>query len=155
MPDTAAVTLAEEKLAEAHSEAAMAASDHARTIAYARRELGYALRLQEGPPPTEGPWIRPHLDDADIAIIRSAALAVGIEDNKAGTPEQNVEMLRHLPDNLAAALVEHWRALSDEVWRCKELNHERQIEQLCARQRELITAHECWNHTHPQEPTNG
>lgn len=150
MPDTFAVVQAEERLNQAHSAAAMATRDHSRAIAYARRELAHALRLQEGPPEAE--WLAPSaLTAEDRETLHAAALAVGIAENTKGTPMQSVELLRLLPDNLAAALIEHWSARADEAYRCREQHHEGQIEQLRDRLNEVTTAHECWTHSHPRE----
>lgn len=148
--DIPAVVMAESRLDDAHMAFALATRDHSRAIAYARRELAHALRLQEGPPETE--WLAPPaLTAEDRETLHAAALAAGIAENAKGTALQNVEMLRLLPDNLAAVLIEHWSARADEAWHCRELHHEGQIEQLRARVTEITVAHDCWTHSHPRE----
>lgn len=150
MADSFAVQHAEDRLNQAHAAMAAATRDHSRAIAYARRELAHALRQQEGPPETQ--WLAPpRLTEEDRRTLHSVALAVGIDENTKGTALQSVEMIRHLPDNLAAALIEHWSSKADAAWRCVELHHEGQIEQLRDRVQEITAAHECWTHSHPRE----
>lgn len=144
------MVMAEERLHRAHQAASVAARDHARAIAYARRELAHALRLQEGPPEVQ--WLTPpHFTPEDIETLHAVSLQVGIPENQTGTPLQSVELLRQLPDNLAALLVEHWSNKAAEAWRCWELHHEGTIEHLRERVNEITTAHECWTHSHPRE----
>lgn len=150
MADTPAVTMAERRLNDAHTAMAAATRDHARAIAYARRELAEALRAQEGPPASD--WSTPpHIGQDDIETIRALSLQVGIPEHQFGTPLQEVELLRRLPDNLAALLIEHWRTRASDSWRCRELHHEGNIERLRDHVNQIVTAHECWTHSHPNE----
>lgn len=93
----------------------------------------------------------PHISPEGIETLHAVSLQVGIPENQAGTPLQSVELIRRLPDNLAALLVEHWANKAAEAWRCRELHHEGAIEQLRERVEEITTAHECWTHSHPRE----
>lgn len=150
MPDTDAVTLAERRLADAHTAMARVTVDYSRAIADARRDLAEALRALDGPGDTT--WgTPPTITEADRRTLHSVCLALGIEDNVRPTALQEVELLRHLPDNLAALLVEHWRSFVGDAERCRWGNHEHQLGQLQSLLNEARTAHDCWNHHHQKE----
>lgn len=153
MADRPEVTAAVDALHAAHRAAAESTIDSAHRIAETRRALAEVLREDERP--ALGAMPVPRLEQADIRQIGAAADELGLDraPNTAWTPQQWLQLLRALPDTLAGVLIERWLHDAGEAWRCFEMHHEGQIEELRIQLQAGRVAHQCWDHAHPEEAT--